>query len=272
MPMLQLASGAVHYEVTGRGEPAILMIHGYSCTGQDWRLQVGGLSSAHTCITMDLRGHGQSEPASGDLTMADFARDAIALLEALNIEGAVLVGHSMGTRIAMEAALQAPERVSGLVLVDGSKIEADAEEVGKEIRAAVEALGFAGWTERNMGEMFLDKLAPEDRALIIQRAVALGANVGVQLYVNMTAWDQDRLESAIEQVRVPVTVIQSTSILPGEARARCFVDEAPNSPWLNAWRAEDKATIVALAQTGHFAMLEAPDQVNAAISNLIKQI
>ena len=190
----------------------------------------------------------------------------------MHIERAVLLGHSMGTRIVLEAALQAPERVSGLVLVDGSKVEADPEAVRAAISGAIDELGFAGWTEKNMGEMFLDGLTPDDRATILQRAIALGTEVGLQLYVNMTSWDQGRLGAAIAQVEAPTTVIQSTSILSGEARQRCYVDEAPNSPWLDAWRNQGRAKIVALAQTGHFAMLERPGQVNDVIRDLIKQI
>ena len=272
MSLLSLPAGDVACQVTGTGAPAILFIHGYSCTAGDWRLQVEGLSSSHKCIAPDLRGHGQSGPADGELTMAAFAADMIAVLDALLIDRAVMVGHSMGTRIALEAALQAPERVSGLVLVDGSKVEADPSAVRAAISAAVEDVGFAGWSERNMGEMFLDGLAESDRETILQRAIALGPDIGVQLYENMTAWDQSRLAAAIEQVEAPVAVVQSTSILPGEARTRCYVDEAPQSPWLDGWRAKGRANIVTLSKTGHFAMLERPEEVNGIISDVIKQI
>ncbi|NNF80731.1 MAG: alpha/beta hydrolase [Rhizobiales bacterium] len=80
------------------------------------------------------------------------------------------------------------------------------------------------------------------------------------------------MTTAIKQVEAPTAVVQSTSILPGEARQRCYVDAAPNSPWLDAWRAEGRANIVALSQTGHFAMLEQPDKVNDVICDVIKQI
>ena len=79
MPVLSLPRGAMAYDVAGTGTTALLFIHGYSCTALDWRLQVEGLSPSHTCISMDLRGHGRSGPATGELTMAAFAADAIAL-------------------------------------------------------------------------------------------------------------------------------------------------------------------------------------------------
>ena len=272
MPIAHLSNCTLNYERIGAGSPAVLFIHGYSCTAHDWRLQTEGLSASLTCVALDLRGHGASSPVTGAVTMGTFATDAIALMDMLEIETAVLVGHSMGTRIALEAALQAPERVAGLVLVDGSKVEASPEAVRGSISKVIEDHGFAGWTEQNMGAMFLDKLQSEDRDLILVRAIALGADLGLQLYVGMTTWDQERLAVAAAQVTVPISVIQSTSILPGEARTRCFVEEAPNSPWLDTWRSQERAQIVMLPQTGHFAMLEQPDQVNAAIKDLISQI
>ncbi|MEM8689918.1 MAG: alpha/beta hydrolase [Pseudomonadota bacterium] len=87
-----------------------------------------------------------------------------------------------------------------------------------------------------------------------------------------TVWDQCRLSFAAEQVEVPVCVIRATSILPREARARCFVSEAPNWPWLTVWREQANAQIIALVGAGHFAMLEQPKEVNQAIRRLIKQI
>lgn len=272
MSRLSLPSGDVACQVTGTGAPAILFIHGYSCTANDWRLQIEGLSPSQKCIGVDLRGHGQSGPAHGENTMAAFAADMIAVLDGLHIERAVLVGHSMGTRIALEVALQSPGRVSGLVLVDGSKVEADPRAVRQAISAEIEQFGFAGWSERNMGEMFLDGLAQSDRETILQRAIALGPGLGVELYENMTAWDQNRLSTAIKEVEAPVTVVQSTSILPGESRRRCYVDEAPEAPWLEGWRSAGRANIVTLAKTGHFAMLERPEEVNDIIRDVIKQI
>ena len=272
MPTLSLADGAIAYNVAGSGGPALVFIHGYSCTAEDWRLQVKDLAAVTTCISLDLRGHGRSAPANTRLTMATFATDVIALLDALSIETAVLVGHSMGTRIALEAALLAPARVSGLVLVDGSKVEADPEAVRRQIHTAIGTDGFAGWSAKNMGDMFLDKLSSEDRRRIVERAIALGPELGVDLYVDMTAWDQGRLDLAAARVEVPVCVIQATSVLPGPARARCYVNEAPDSPWLKVWRSQERADIVLLEGAGHFAMLEQPGQVNAAISDLIKQI
>lgn len=272
MPTVSLADGAISYEVAGSGKPALLFIHGYSCSAEDWRLQVQDLAAVTTCITMDLRGHGRSAPANAKPTMATFAADAITLLDALSIESAVLVGHSMGTRIALEAALQAPARVSGLVLVDGSKVEANPEAVRQQISAAIADDGFEGWSEQNMGDMFLDKLSRQDQRRIVERATALGAELGLQLYVSMTAWDQTRLGLAAAKVEAPVCVVQATSILPGAVRERCYVSEAPDSPWLKVWRRQGRAEIVLLEQAGHFAMLEQPDQVNGAISDLIKQI
>ncbi len=88
----------------------------------------------------------------------------------------------------------------------------------------------------------------------------------------MTRWDQKRFPRALSDVKCPVTILQSTSILPGGARERCLVDEAPNSPWLDGWRTVSHASIQTVSKTGHFTMLEEPGVVNDALKALLDRI
>jgi pimeloyl-ACP methyl ester carboxylesterase len=109
----------VHHEVSGRG-PAILFTHGFAASSHMYAATVADLSSDHTTITWDIRGHGKSDspadPAeySVPLTLADMAE----ILDAAGAGRAVLVGHSLGGYLSLEFALANPERVEGLVLVD----------------------------------------------------------------------------------------------------------------------------------------------------------
>lgn len=178
MPGFQRQDEELVYDIAGNGGLSILFIHGYSCTAHDWRFQMDSLSARYTCIALDQRGHGRSVDFDGALIIENFAKDAFALLDDLKIEQAVLCGHSMGTRIAFEAALLAPDRVSGLVLVDGSKVEASPEAVQASIFAAFEASSFEAWSDANMSGMFLDRLASDDRDEILRRARELGAENG----------------------------------------------------------------------------------------------
>jgi len=118
--------------------PAVIMLHGYSDSSFSFSRVMPLLPDNLRVIAVDARGHGESDrPASG-YSMDDFARDTIELMDALGIERATIVGHSMGSFIARRVAVLAPERVSGLVLA-GAGIRGDNDAV-KSLREPVEAL------------------------------------------------------------------------------------------------------------------------------------
>lgn len=117
--MIVSANGlSLRCERSGRkGSPAILFIHGLAASLDVWRLQATILADRFDVVRYDLRSHGGSEAVDRPCTRSDLAADAIAVLDALGIDSAFLVGHSAGGVIAMHAALEHPERVRGLVLV-----------------------------------------------------------------------------------------------------------------------------------------------------------
>ena len=81
--------------------------------------QLTAFAGRYRCITWDQRGHSQS-PASGPFPLWDSARDALALLDRLEIDGAIFVGTSQGGFVSLRAALLAPDRVRGLAVVGTS--------------------------------------------------------------------------------------------------------------------------------------------------------
>jgi pimeloyl-ACP methyl ester carboxylesterase len=100
----------------------LLLCDGLGCDGYVWKYLQWALSSTYRLVHFHYRGHGQSQlPADlSHITLSDFTRDALTVLDACGIEQAVLCGHSMGVQVALEAYKQAPERVAGLVLICGS--------------------------------------------------------------------------------------------------------------------------------------------------------
>lgn len=94
----------------------VLMLHGWSDSWRSFEPMLGHLPSGVRAIAASQRGHGDAGRPADGYTPADFAADAVRLLDALEIERAVVVGHSMGAWIAERMALDAPERVDGLVL------------------------------------------------------------------------------------------------------------------------------------------------------------
>jgi pimeloyl-ACP methyl ester carboxylesterase len=107
----------LHYDITGSGPLTVALIHGLAASGETWNGLVERLAPRHRVLTWDLRGHGRSAAPDGPYTRIDLAGDLAAVLDDARIERTVVLGHSAGGVIALQFALDHPERTAGLVLV-----------------------------------------------------------------------------------------------------------------------------------------------------------
>ena len=105
----------LHYLDEGCGEP-IVFLHGLGSCGEDWVLQTQPFAAEFRVIAPDLRGHGRSSKPAAPYTVALFASDVAALLDALSIDSAHVVGLSLGGLVAQQLAIGFPRRVRRLVL------------------------------------------------------------------------------------------------------------------------------------------------------------
>ena len=111
MPKAKVNDVEIHYEEHGRGRP-MLFLSETACDGEVWKIhQVPEFSRDHRVIIHDYRGTGQSSKPSIDYTTRMFADDVVALMDCLDAEDAIVVGHSMGGRVAQLLALDYPKKV-----------------------------------------------------------------------------------------------------------------------------------------------------------------
>jgi pimeloyl-ACP methyl ester carboxylesterase len=115
-----------HYrDWNGHGWPTLLL-HGLSSTSHTWDLVAPLLSeSAHTAA-LDLRGHGRSDKPDCPYSIDSLADDVLGVLDQLQFEHAVLVGHSLGANVALAAAAREGDRIGGLIMVDGGIVDLSA--------------------------------------------------------------------------------------------------------------------------------------------------
>ncbi len=106
----------LYYREFGQGEPVVIL-HGLLGFSDNWQTLAKALAQTHRVITPDLRNHGRS-PHAPTHTYPEMAQDLIVLLDHLGIDAVTLVGHSMGGKVAMQLALNQPDRVARLVVVD----------------------------------------------------------------------------------------------------------------------------------------------------------
>src|SRR5882724_5414946 len=100
-----------------RSAPVVVLIHGYTDNARDWVPMLPYLSKRYRLILVDIRGHGQSSKPECCYSRLDFAYDIKLLLDALSVEKADIVGHSLGSIIAQTFAEYWPERTSRVVLI-----------------------------------------------------------------------------------------------------------------------------------------------------------
>ncbi len=110
----------IHYQSYGKGDEALVLIHGWTCNLDYWRDQIPDFEKRSRVIALDLPGHGQSDKPQVAYTMEFFARAVDAVMRDAGVKRAVLVGHSMGTPIARQFYRKYPAKTLAIVIVDGA--------------------------------------------------------------------------------------------------------------------------------------------------------
>ena len=108
----------IRYESRGQGSPAVVLVHCWMCDRHLWDTAAPVLARDHRVVTLDLAGHGESGRGRKAWTIEAFGEDVKAVVETLGLGRVVLVGHSMGGDVILEAARRLPGRVVGLIPVD----------------------------------------------------------------------------------------------------------------------------------------------------------
>src|SRR4051812_31838567 len=133
----------ISYVVRGTGDPTLIFVHGFACSLDDWEEQLRGLSPSFRCVALDLPGHGDSaKPNTVSIEVLGAAVNRVK--DQVAASNTILVGHSMGCRVIVEAFQQSGTTVSGLVFVDGSFL---GEPALKTATAAIDRAGMDAFTQ-----------------------------------------------------------------------------------------------------------------------------
>lgn len=213
MAVCQLADVALYYEVVGEGPP-LLFIHGLGSSTHDWIYQGVLFGGYYRVITFDLRGHGQSSKPPGPYSVPQLAGDAADLLHHLNQFPAHVVGLSLGASVALQLALDWPELVRSLVLVNG--MPALPLDSWREKRQMLwnyfkRLVLIHGWGMRKMGEQLAAILLPEPeqaskRQAMIERWAANDKRAYLAAMSAMRGWD---VTARLPDITCPVQIIHA---------------------------------------------------------------
>ena len=216
-----------------------------------WLPQFDFFSQQRRTIALDLRGHGASKELVGPYSVAQFAADLVSISETLGLERPVLVGHSMGGAVALEAVRNNPGLASAVVLLDGYGAYPDAERnaLGQMVLQQIEAVGFAPVMEMVAEQaFFLEDADPAFKQWVKSELTQTDPAMATEAFKNLLEWDG---AAAAEACKAPVLNLVST--VPFNQPTR-FLEHCPH--------AVSGQTVGA----GHFHGIEQPEQVHLMVS------
>ena len=262
--MVQAGRRRVRYLAAGAGWP-LLLVHGFPLNAEMWRPQLERVPDNWRFIAPDLRGFGPSpaemeiEPSA--MTMDEYAGDLIELLDALEIDRAVIGGLSMGGYVTLALFRRAPERFSGLVLVD-TRSQADTPEGRQARRAMSEVLRRSG--PAPIADQMLPKLLgptsqQEQPALAddVRRLITSNSIGGIDAAIHAMMSRPDSTPDLARVAAPTLVVVGEEDVLTPVADSRLLSRSIPRS------------RLVVLPQAGHLSNLEVPDEFSRAVEDFL---
>jgi pimeloyl-ACP methyl ester carboxylesterase len=245
----------IHSAAVGTG-PTLVFVHGWTCDSSSWGNQVAAFSKKYRVITLDLPGHGQSgSPKDGKFSMDLFARAVEAVRVEANAQRIVLIGHSMGAPVIRQYAHSYPDRVAGLVAVDGP-LDMRAFPLPQAGQGPPQLTGPDGLKARE--GMIRSMFTPQTSADVQKSVLAMMLGAPEATAVGAMGAMFDPSIHWTDTIRAPaLTIYAGTSRVPPEATTR---EVLPNY------------SAMQIAGTGHFVMMEKPDEFDHALTGFLDQI
>ncbi len=234
------------------------MAHGMWCDHHSFDDVVAGLAGAYRIVCPDLRGHGRSETPAQAWTVVDLAHDLARILDTLEIDAAVVVGHSLGGMAALQMALRYPDRLRGLVLLSTSA-EAEKPERRSQLGLlswTIDLWGMSNWLAGRVARGFFSSAyarrfpakvkAWRKGVLAMDKAALLQALEAVQN--RPSVWDR------LQDIAMPALVMGTREDpIADPARTMAMARRLPH------------AELVMLPGSGHALPMEHPREVNQAL-------
>lgn len=244
----------IHVEERGAGTPSLVFLHYYGGSTRTWKHVTARLAPSFRTIAIDHRGWGESDAPAEGYGLADLAADAEGVIAALNLKRYVLVGHSMGGKVAQLMASRQPVGLAGLVLVAPSppspmvmpeqdrKMMAGAYASRETVEAAIDNV------------LTAKPLSVEDREQVIEDSLR-GAPQARIAWPRSTSLED--IAAEVGDINVPTLVIAG-ELDRVDPPIRLQAELLPRFP---------QAVMHVLPGTGHLSMLESPDAVATFIAD-----
>jgi len=245
----------IPYRVNGVGETTVVFVHCWMCEGSFWDAQVPVLVENYRVITLDLPGHGEGGDDRETWTIAGYGADVAGLIEHVDLGPTVLVGHSMGGPVSLEAAARS-DRVIGIVAVDtlqDAEFEFDAP-IADQIVSSFQNDFRATCT--NFVENFF---AEGEAGEVVDKVRRVGceesnAVAGAALMRDFIAMD---IPAMFRAAGVPIRAINA---------------DAPNVTQVETNRKYADFDVLLMHNVGHYLHMTRPDEFNGLLLETLEQM
>ena len=244
----------MHYKSIGRGDTAVVLVHGWTCDLTFWRDQVDAFTARTRVVLVDLPGHGKSDKPIVDYTQDLFARGVHAALADAGVKKATLVGHSMGAPVIRQFYRLYPNETAALVVVDGGLSDPLPDPAAQQARIALlNGPAFESEIEKSIEGMFVPTTSPEIRTFVKSRMTKAPKYVSVGAIKGLFTpglWKED-------PIMVPMLAIMAKGRNETPERQDQFRRLAPQVEYH------------AMDGVGHFLMMEKPAAFNELVTRFL---
>jgi len=244
--------------------PTVVFIHGYPLNKSMWSSQTAALRDTYRVITYDVRGFGNSEAGTEELSIDLFATDLKRLLDELKLDKVILCGLSMGGYIALRAVEIFPERFEALVLCD-TQCTADSQEAREKRMKAIDSIrndGLDRYADQLLSDFFFtDSTRRKSSEIIEARRIIEGNSKEVLCNTLVALADRSETCSGLEKIEIPVLILVG--------------NEDRITPPASAEFLKSKITgavLHRLEKAAHLSNLDNPHAFNAYLEHFLKLV
>jgi pimeloyl-ACP methyl ester carboxylesterase len=244
---------ALAYEEAGSGLPPMLLVHCWCCDHGYMTPQFEHFVRGHRVISVDLRGHGESDKPRQEYTPAGFADDLAWLCGQLHVEKPVVVGHSMGGNVAFELARRCPDLPAAIIAVDSAIIPAQwVIDAVRQHMGTLRTSGYQGGQKAWVSGFFQPSDGDQLKAEILEGMSSLPPYVMISaLDHHILSWDG---AGAVAACKIPALLVAAATPLADLERMRQLCPQLVIGQTVGA---------------GHFNNRVVPEQVNAMIERFL---
>ncbi|MBN1293727.1 MAG: alpha/beta hydrolase [Candidatus Latescibacteria bacterium] len=248
----------ISYQVRGIGKPALVFVHGWCCDKSYWDSQVKFFARNYTVVTVDLPGHGDSGMGRKEWTIPAYGKDIAVVEKKLGLNQVILVGHSIGGSVILEAARRMPDTIIGIIGVDTfHNVELKYTPEFTDTYLAPFYDDFAEATANMVRNMFI----PSTDSVLVEKIVidmsSAPPEVGIGELIGNGNYHNDELLQTFREAQVPIRCINSDKVPTDVETIRKY-----------ALSFEVKY----MPDVGHFVMMEDPETFNRLLEETVQKL